>query len=175
MAAGPPRDISLKASPEAVGSGPSTSPLAALRISELARRAGTTPRTIRYYEELGLLGETSDRRVGGHRTYTEADVAHLRELIRLRELLGLSLHELGHVVEAEAARAMLRAEFESGATRSDRLREILNEALGHLDLQLSLVRRRQAGLAHLEHGLKTRRDRILTRLAEAVAALPPDS
>ena len=30
---------------------------AALRIGELARRVGTTPRTIRYYEELGLLGE----------------------------------------------------------------------------------------------------------------------
>src|ERR1019366_3096505 len=98
------------------------------------------------YEELGLLGESGDRPAGGHRSYTEADVTHLRELIRLRELLGLSLEELGAVIEAEEARAMLRAEFEGGVADLRRLREILNEALGHLDLQLSLVLRRRSEL-----------------------------
>jgi DNA-binding transcriptional MerR regulator len=82
----------------------------------VARRCGTTPRTIRYYEELGLLrgAGATERPSGGHRSYTEADVADLCELIRLRELLGLSLEELGRVIEAEEARALLRAEFEAG-------------------------------------------------------------
>jgi DNA-binding transcriptional MerR regulator len=142
-------------------------PPASLRIGELARRIGTTPRTIRYYEELGLLGEPSDRPAGGHRTYTEADVTHVRELMRLRELLGLSLDELSRMVEAEETRAVLRAEFESGVTDATRLREILHEALGHLELQLALVRRRQAELASLEHDLATRRERALQRLREA--------
>jgi DNA-binding transcriptional MerR regulator len=141
----------------------------ALRIGELARRCGTTPRTIRYYEELGLLGGAgaTERPSGGHRSYTEADVAEVCELIRLRELLGLSLDELGRVIEAEDARALLRAEFEAGVTDPARLREILLEALGHLDLQLSLVHRRQGELAVLEQELQERRDSVLGRLAES--------
>jgi DNA-binding transcriptional MerR regulator len=140
-----------------------------LRIGELARRCGTTPRTIRYYEELGLLGGggTTERPSGGPRSYTEADVAEVCELIRLRELLGLSLEELGRVIEAEDARALLRAEFEAGVTDPRRLREILLEALGHLDLQLSLVHRRQGELAELEQELQERRDSVLARLAES--------
>jgi DNA-binding transcriptional MerR regulator len=140
-----------------------------LRIGELARRCGTTPRTIRYYEERGLLGGggATERPSGGHRSYTEADVAEVRELIRLRELLGLSLEELGRVIEAEDARALLRAEFEAGVTDPTRLRELLREALGHLDVQLSLVRRRQGELAVLEQELAERRDSVLGRLAES--------
>ena len=138
---------------------------AALRIGELARRVGTTPRTIRYYEELGLLSAGAARPAGGHRVYGEDDVDHLRELIRLRELLGLSLEELGALVEAEEARAMLRAEFHSGVSDPRRLREILTEARGHLDLQLSLVHRRQAELTTLEDDLRARRERVVALLA----------
>ncbi len=151
-----------------------TSPPASLRIGELARRVGTTPRTIRYYEELGLLGEPSDRPAGGHRTYTEADVTHVCQLMRLRELLGLSLDELSRMVEAEETRAVLRAEFESGVADANRLREILNEALSHLELQLALVHRRQAELAGLEYDLTTRRDSVLGRLGEAATNTPAD-
>jgi MerR family transcriptional regulator, repressor of the yfmOP operon len=145
-----------------------------LRIGELARRCATTPRTIRYYEELGLLGGggATERRSGGHRSYTEADVAEVCELIRLRELLGLSLEELGRVIEAEDARALLRAEFEAGVTDPVRLREILLEALGHLDLQLSLVHRRQGELASLERELQERRDSVVGRLAQSRAGAP---
>ncbi len=50
-----------------------------LRIGEIAERTGVTPRTIRYYEELGLL-PTTDRAQGKHRTYTDADVDRRREL-----------------------------------------------------------------------------------------------
>jgi DNA-binding transcriptional MerR regulator len=144
-----------------------------LRIGELARRCGTTPRTIRYYEELGLLGARGlDRPSGGHRAYGEADVAEVRELIRLRELLGLSLEELGRVIEAEDARALVRAELEAGVEDPLRLRQILLEALGHLDLQLSLVHRRQGELAALEEDLKQRRDRAIDRLAQTPGGAP---
>jgi len=78
-----------------------------LRIGEVASEVGTTPRTIRYYEEIGLLPAAADRPSGGHRNYTTADVERLRELIRLRDLLGVSLEELRELVEAEEARAVL--------------------------------------------------------------------
>jgi DNA-binding transcriptional MerR regulator len=135
-----------------------------LRIGELARRAGTTPRTIRYYEELGLFGEAVARPAGGHRTYTEADVANLAELIRVRELLGLSLEELRRMRGAEEARALVRAELEAGVADPVRERRLLTEALGHLDAQLELVRRRASELAALDADLAGRRERVLRRL-----------
>ena len=48
------------------------------RIGEVAERVGITTRTIRYYEELGLLGASSERAKGKHRVYTETDVAGSR-------------------------------------------------------------------------------------------------
>ena len=144
-----------------------------LRIGEVARRCGTTPRTIRYYEELGLLGDRAAQRPsGGHRSYTDADVDDLCELMRLRELLGLSLHELGRVIEAEEARALVRAEIEAGVGDPARLRAMLLEALGHLDLQLSLVHRRQNELATLEDDLQQRRKRVIGRLSNTPGGAP---
>ena len=71
-----------------------------LRIGEVAELTGTTPRTIRYYEEIGLLPEATDRVSGKRRLYTQGDADRLAELIRLRDLLGLSLEDLKRLVEA---------------------------------------------------------------------------
>ncbi|HEY4779089.1 MAG TPA: MerR family transcriptional regulator [Solirubrobacterales bacterium] len=74
-----------------------------LRIGEVAKLAGTTPRTIRYYEEIGLLPTAGGREPGAHRTYAGADVERLTDLLRLKDLLGVSLEELKELVEAEGA------------------------------------------------------------------------
>jgi MerR family transcriptional regulator, repressor of the yfmOP operon len=136
-----------------------------LRIGELARLAGTTPRTVRYYEEIGLLPEAGPREIGAHRTYTEADLERLREILRLKQLLGLSLDELKALVAAEEARATLRAEFRATEDRAER-RRILGEGLVHLDAQLALVRRRLTELQALEGELSARRARNRSVLAE---------
>ncbi|MGA6949165.1 MAG: MerR family transcriptional regulator, partial [Solirubrobacterales bacterium] len=62
------------------------------RIGDLAKLTETTPRTIRYYEEIGLLA-SEKREPGEHRTYGEEDLERLQELLGLRELLGVSLEE----------------------------------------------------------------------------------
>jgi DNA-binding transcriptional MerR regulator len=139
-------------------------PSVALRIGDVARLVGTTPRTIRYYEEIGLLGESGGRRSGGHRAYSEAEVEHLREVMRLRELLGVSLDELKTLVEAEEARKALRAEVEAGVEDPLRLRALLEEAIGHLDRQLVLVRRRADELHGLQSDLEARRRRVKSRI-----------
>lgn len=74
-----------------------------LRIGEVAGLTNTTPRTIRYYEEIGLLPGASGRAQGEHRCFTRADVERVREIVRVRDLLGLSLDELAKVVESEDA------------------------------------------------------------------------
>ena len=56
----------------------------ALRIGEVAKRVGTTPRTIRYYEEIGLLPSEGGREAGRHRLYGERDVERLRDALRLQ-------------------------------------------------------------------------------------------
>src|SRR5438552_16544661 len=80
--------------------------VAPFRIGELARRVGATPRTVRYYEELGLLPDRG-RPEGAHRLYDQEDEVRLADLIRVRDLLGLSLAELRDWMDADAARAVL--------------------------------------------------------------------
>jgi MerR family transcriptional regulator, repressor of the yfmOP operon len=141
-----------------------------LRIGDVARLAGTTPRTIRYYEEIGLLPATASRQPGAHRTYAEEDVERLSDLLRLKDLLGLSLEELKALVEAEDARTALRREWESGVEDPARRHQILDESLGHITRQLDLVRRRRDEISSLEAELLNKRKRVQSRLRELTSS-----
>jgi MerR family transcriptional regulator, repressor of the yfmOP operon len=149
-------------------------PEARVRIGEVARRTGTTPRTIRYYEDLGLL-PAAGREPGTHRLYAEPDVERLQELLQLKELLGVSLEELRELVEAEDARAALRREWHSGVEDPVRRRHILEQALTLIARQLELVRRRRDEIAALEGELAARRRRIRSRLRELAEHEPERS
>jgi DNA-binding transcriptional MerR regulator len=137
-----------------------------VRISEVAKAVGTTTRTIRYYEEIGLLPQAEDREHGAHRVYAEADVERLRDVLQLKELLGVSLDELKTLVEAEDARAALRAEWRSGDVDEARRKAILEESMGHIERQLGLLRARRAAIEELEDELVARRRRVQKRLRE---------
>jgi DNA-binding transcriptional MerR regulator len=130
-----------------------------LRIGELAKQAETTPRTVRYYEEIGLLAEAGERESGEHRSYSAADLERLREILRLKSLLGLTLDELRRVMQGEDARAVRRREFLETADPAER-RRILAEASAHVDSVLVLVRRRKGELEALESELLERRERL---------------
>jgi len=136
---------------------------AGVRIGVAAKQAGTTTRTIRYYEEIGLLPPGAGRVEGKHRLYTEDDVERLREVLRLKNLLGLSLDELKEVIEAEEARAELRKRFKREEDPAER-KLILNEALGYIERQIELVNRRRAEMDELEDELTAKRRRVKTRL-----------
>jgi DNA-binding transcriptional MerR regulator len=131
------------------------------RIGEVAERVGVTTRTIRYYEELGLLGSAAARAKGAHRLYTEADITRLEELIRLRDLLGLTLEELVALAEAEEARSALRNQWAESASDDERAR-IVAAAIPLVERQLDLVRTRQQKLADFADEL-TERMRLLHR------------
>lgn len=60
-------------------------------IGEIARLAGTSPKALRHYEALGLLGDV--RRAGAYRVYTQQDLAQVK-LIRQAQALGFRLAEL---------------------------------------------------------------------------------
>jgi len=136
-----------------------------VRIGELAELTGTTPRTIRYYEEIGLLGSAQGRTQGKHRVYTEADVQRLREIVRLRDLLGLSLEQLSQLLEAESARAHLRREYRQTEAPAQR-RRILTELQRHIGTQLELVNGRLGELGDLRDELQAKQALVKQRLRE---------
>ncbi len=136
-----------------------------LRIGELAELTGTTPRTIRYYEEIGLLGGGAARVQGKHRCYTEADVERVREIVRLRDLLGLSLDQLSQLLEAESARAHLRREYHETDAPAER-RRILEQVLEHIGTQLGLVHSRLEELTQLAGELEDKEKLVKQRIRE---------
>ena len=143
----------------------STTTQQALRIGEVAELTGTTPRTIRYYEEIGLLGGAADRVQGKHRCYSAGDVERIKEIVRLRDLLGLSLEQLSKLLDAESARAELRREYRRADDPACR-RRILEQSLGHITTQLELVQGRRRELAQLEAELRDKQRTVVERLRQ---------
>ena len=138
-----------------------------MRIGALAKAAGTTVRTVRYYEEIGLLPSDS-REAGAHREYGDEDVERLQELLRLKGLLGLSLDELRDVMSGEDAREQRKREWHRTSDPAARER-ILHEALEQTDSLLELVRRHKAEVETFEAELNERRQRQAHLLRELVA------
>jgi DNA-binding transcriptional MerR regulator len=101
------------------------------RIGELASRVGMTERTIRYYEELGLL-ESVKRLDGGMRVYTDEDVRRLKYIRKLKTL-GLTLQEM---LELEN----LYRRHRSNRTVLPRLMELLDAHLVTLDGRMNELR-----------------------------------
>ena len=143
----------------------------AYRIGEVAQRVGVTTRTIRYYEELGLLGCDAGRPKGAHRLYSETNITRLQDLIRLRDLLGLSLDELVELAEAEESCSILKNQWESDPDDAERLR-ILRAARPIIERQLELVRQRQETLAEFASELEEKLARVHERTAELSVSEP---
>src|SRR5947209_20127845 len=137
----------------------------ALRIGEVAALTGTTARTIRYWEEIGLLDSAPERAQGKHRCYTQSDVERVREILRLRDLLGLSLEQLTQLLEAESARAELRREYRATDDPAEQ-KQILSRSLHHIGTQLELVRGRRRELERLEQELIEKRRSVRATLRE---------
>ena len=106
---------------------------AGIRISDAATRAGVSARTLRYYEELGLLAP-SLYTPGGERRYTADDLAHLERILELREVLGMNLDEIKEFLSLETRLDQLRASYRAtkgGTTQKarDEQKATLQEAL----------------------------------------------
>jgi MerR family transcriptional regulator, repressor of the yfmOP operon len=73
-----------------------------MQIGEIAERTGLTQRTLRFYEERGLL-QPATRLDGGFRLYTEDDLRRVERIARFRNILKLSIPETKRMIEAEEA------------------------------------------------------------------------
>jgi DNA-binding transcriptional MerR regulator len=140
------------------------------QIGKAARRAGTTVRTLRYYQELGLLSpaETS---AGGTRLYTDAEVERLQRIIELREVLGLDLGRIGEILRSEDRLAELRTESRRGTT-SARRSQIIREAIDLNAHMREQVAEKLAALRGFLANLETVGERYHELLAEHEAPQP---
>jgi DNA-binding transcriptional MerR regulator len=121
------------------------------RIGELANRVGLTERTIRYYEELGLL-ESVKRLDGGVRVYTDDDLRRLKYIRKLKTL-GLSLHEM--------------LELENMYRRQRSNRTVLPRLMELLDAHLETLDARMTELRGLRDEIRSYREHVAVRLKEA--------
>jgi DNA-binding transcriptional MerR regulator len=125
-----------------------------LRIQEVADQVGLTARSIRYYEEVGLL-EPAARSEGAYRLYDADDVARLQFIKGLRDDAGFSLAEIRQLLEDETARATNRARFRESRSPGER-REVLLDGIARIDRQVATLRGK---IARLESMIATANDR----------------
>jgi DNA-binding transcriptional MerR regulator len=143
-----------------------------LRIQEVASELGLTPRSIRYYEELGLLSPAA-RSEGDYRLYDASDVERLRFIKELRDDAGFSLAEIGQLLEDEAARARGREAFAHTVDRVER-RALVNDSLERADRQVGILRAKLDRLEAMVGAAEERRARLRARLADLDAGGPGD-
>ncbi len=120
------------------------------QIGELAKQLGITTRTIRYYEEIGLMGQT-ERLGGGTRTYNAEDVLRLKFILKLKQL-GISLKEIQDLSEIFDINA------QNFNTITPKLIEILDQHISKVDAKM-------ASLSSLRQDIVKYRVRITDMLA----------
>jgi len=117
-----------------------------VQIGEVAKKLGITTRTLRYYEEIGLMGPP-ERLVGGTRMYNRADVLRLKFILKLKEL-GITLKEMQE----------LAANFD---TQAQQFETITPQLVDILDAHIGKVDQKIANLSSLRKEIVDYRSRII--------------
>ena len=132
----------------------------ALQIGEVAQRTGVTQRTLRFYEEKGLLHPPS-RMDGGFRLYSEEDVQRVEHIRRLQDLLGISLADIKEMVDADEVLRELRSQYRPESAITEK-RNQLEKATAVTEAQFAIVKQKMEQMREMETQL-TERLRLFTR------------
>ena len=135
-----------------------------LRIQEVASELGLTTRSIRYYEELGLLSPAA-RSEGAYRLYDASDIERLRFIKELRDDAGFALADIGQLLEDEAARGRSREAFAHTVDRDER-RALVTDSLARADRQVGILQAKIDRLEAMVQDAEGRRARLRARLAD---------
>ncbi len=125
-----------------------------LQIGEVADRTGVTQRTLRFYEEKGLL-KPPTRMEGGFRLYSEDDVQRVEQIRRLQNLLGITLAEIKEMVDAEEMLQELKAQYRPEADVEEKKRQ-LQKAIEVVQRQYSIVRQKAEQMLEMREQLEER-------------------
>ncbi len=116
-------------------------------IEQVATRTNMTKRTLRYYEEVGLLSPTG-RTEGNYRRYSEEDVQRLERIKELRDLLGFSLTDIRELMDAEEERDSIKAAYRQETESSAKIAQ-LERADTLIRGQLALIEERITALEQM--------------------------
>jgi DNA-binding transcriptional MerR regulator len=147
------RRSTAEAHPDHAASGAGTPRADAyLQIGEVAERTGVTQRTLRFYEEKGLLKPPS-RLDGGFRLYSEEDIGRVERIKELQSLLGLSLADIKEMVEADEVKHQLRATYRRDAKVSER-RAKIRRAIEVTEHQAEIIDQKLRALQEMKDSLE---------------------
>ncbi len=125
-----------------------------LQIGEVAERTGVTQRTLRFYEEKGLLRPPT-RMEGGFRLYSEDDVRRVDHIRRLQNLLGITLAEIKEMVEAEEMLWELKAQYRPESDVAEKRRQ-LQKAIDVVSSQHGVVSQKADQMSEMKTQLEER-------------------
>jgi DNA-binding transcriptional MerR regulator len=125
-----------------------------LQIGEVAERTSVTQRTLRFYEEKGLL-RPPERMEGGFRLYSEEDVTRVEHIRRLQDLLGITLAEIKEMVEAEEVLIELKAQYRPESDISEKRRQ-LEKAIDVVSRQHGIVSQKAEQMSEMKSQLEER-------------------
>jgi DNA-binding transcriptional MerR regulator len=135
-----------------------------LQIGEVADRTGVTQRTLRFYEERGLL-KPPTRMEGGFRLYSEDDVARVEQIKRLQSLLGLTLAEIKDMVEAEEVREELNATYRPDRPLEERI-ERVGKRIAVTKRQHDIISTKLSSMLEMRDDLEDKLTRYAAMLAD---------
>jgi len=142
---------------------------ARFQIGEVAERTGVTQRTLRFYEERGLV-EPPERMEGGFRLYTEDDITRIEYIKRLQDLLGFTLAEIKEMVESEDLQKQMIATFRPDRELPAR-QQRAERIIAALEVQLEVVERKIDQLSDLRKELRGKLKRMNKRRDEILEAM----
>jgi DNA-binding transcriptional MerR regulator len=149
---------------------PEAPPARLLRIHEAAAEVGLTARSVRYYEEVGLLRPAA-RSEGDYRLYDPTDLERLRFIKGLRDDAGFSLAEIAQLLEDEAARERGHAAFHATTDPAERKR-LLCERVASFERQIETLERKIGRLQAMVDESEGRRARTVANIAEIGSSEP---
>jgi DNA-binding transcriptional MerR regulator len=135
-----------------------------LRIHEAADEVGLTPRSVRYYEELGLLRPAA-RSDGDYRLFDESDLERMRFIKGLRDDAGFSLAEVAQLLEDEAARERGHAAFHATTDLAERKR-LLCERVAIFERQIETLERKIGRLQAMVDETENKKARTMAKIVE---------
>ncbi|WP_206831622.1 MerR family transcriptional regulator [Alicyclobacillus fructus] len=131
-------------------------------VEAVAERLGVTPRTLHYYEEMGLIPNVQ-RTPGGHRLYDEETIERIEHILRLKDALGYSLQEIRSILSTEDQLRTYRERIREGREPEHNL-HMLEESVRLLEDVLQHIDEKMAKLAAMREQYLDRLARIRARL-----------
>ncbi|WP_337035598.1 MerR family transcriptional regulator [Paenibacillus illinoisensis] len=128
------------------------------KIDDVAKECGLTKRTIRYYEEIGVM-PSPQRTDGGTRLYTREDIDYLKKVVRAKEVLGFSLQELHTYIAMADVLNEQRFDYQQTTEVKDRIEKLtsMDETLGG---QLQLIEQKLQSIHAVKAELEELRERV---------------